>query len=488
MRNLLIAAVLFSLAAAAFAQKNETKDDGAALTIYNQNFAVVRQNVPLSLTGGLNHINFTGATARLEPDSVVLRDPSGKRVLQILEQNYRNDPVSQALLLSYYEGQTIDFLVKNYQRPDEIVKGKIVRSGYVPGGQATEPIIEVDGKLRFQLPGEPMFPALSDGTILKPTLNWLMQTDKPGDSVAEVSYITGGFRWNADYNIVAPENGDLIDMVGWITMSNQSGKEFDNAHIKLMAGDVNKIQPEQYGIRGNVYAASKAMDMAAPQVSEKAFDEYHLYTLERATTLHDQETKQIEFVRGAQVKSNRIYVYDGAQIDNRWQYNPEYARNDQGYGTQSNPKVWVMQEIKNSKENNLGIALPAGKLRFYRRDSDGSLQFTGENMIDHTPKDETIRVYTGNSFDIVGERTRTNYHIDTNRDFLDESFEIKVRNHKKEAVQVRVVEHLYRWVNWEIVNPTNEFKKKDSRTAEFTVTIPPDGEKVISYTAHYAWN
>ena len=429
MRRLLLAALLCSFAA--FAQENKdaqvAKDEGAALTIYNQNFAVVRQNVPLSLTSGLNHINFTGATARLEPDSVVLRDPSGKRVLQILEQNYRNDPISQALLLSYYEGQTIDFLVKNYQRPDEIVKGKIVRSGYVPGGQSTEPIIEVDGKLRFQLPGEPMFPALSDGTILKPTLSWFMQTDKPGDSVAEVSYITGGFTWNADYNIVAPENGDLIDMVGWITMSNQSGKEFDNARIKLMAGDVNKIQPPQYGLQSRAYAAAKAADMASPQVSEKAFDEYHLYTLERATTLHDQETKQIEFVRGSQVKSNRIYVYDGAQLD------------------------------------------------------------TGENMIDHTPKDETIRVYTGNSFDIVGERTRTNYRIDTRADFLDESFEIKVRNHKKEAVQVRVVEHLYRWVNWQIMNPSSEFKKKDSRTAEFTVTIPPDGEKVITYTAHYTW-
>ncbi len=428
MRKLLIAVVLFSLAAAA----QDAKDEGAALTIYNKDFAVVRLNVPLSLTSGINRINFTGATARLEPDSVVLRDPSGKRVLQILEQNYRNDPVSQALLLSYYEGQTIDFLVKNYQKPDEIVKGKIVRSGYIPGGNATEPIIEVNGKLQFQLPGQPMFPALSDGTILKPTLNWLMQTDKPGDSIAEVSYITGGLSWHADYNIVAPETGDLIDMVGWITMSNQSGKQFDNAHVKLMAGDVNKIVTggfqAQYG-RG----MAKAADMAAPQVSEKAFDEYHLYTLERSTTLHDQETKQIEFVRGAQVKSNRIYVYDGAQIDNRWEYNPEYARNDQGYGTQSNPKVWVMQEIKNSKENNLGIALPAGRLRFYRRDTDGSLQFTGENMIDHTPKDETIRVYTGNSFDIVGERTRTNYHIDTNRDFLDESFEIKVRNHKKES-------------------------------------------------------
>src|SRR3954468_21317452 len=276
MRRLLLAALLCSFAA--FAQETKdaqvAKDEGAALTIYNQNFAVVRQNVPLSLTSGINRINFTGATARLEPDSVVLRDPSGKRILQILEQNYRNDPVSQALLLSYYEGQTIDFLVKNYQKPDEIVKGKIVRSGYVPGGNATEPIIEVSGKLQFQLPGQPLFPALSDGTILKPTLNWLMQTDKPGDSIAEVSYITGGLSWHADYNIVAPETGDLIDLVGWITMSNQSGKEFDNAHIKLMAGDVNKIVQgfqAQYGKSTGGIVARAEM---APQVSEKAFDEY----------------------------------------------------------------------------------------------------------------------------------------------------------------------------------------------------------------------
>src|SRR5262249_45265547 len=204
-------------------------------------------------------------------------------------------------------------------------------------------------------------------------------------------------------------------------------------------------------------------------------------------TLRDREMKQVEFVRSTGVKSDRIYVYDGATIDNRWFANPEYARNDQGYGTVSNPKVWVMQEFKNTKENGLGIPLPAGKLRFYRRDTDGQLQFTGENLIDHTPKDELVRVYTGNAFDVVGERTRTNYHIDTNKDFLDESFEIKVRNHKKTPVTVRVVEHLYRWVNWQIVMPTNKYNKKDSRTIEFNVTIPPDGEKVITYTAHYTW-
>jgi hypothetical protein len=508
MRRLLLAALLLSLAA--FAQENKdaqlTRDDGAALTIYNQNFAVVRQLFPLELKAGENRITFTGATAHIEPDSVILRDPFGKRQFQIFEQNYRNDPVSQERLLSLFEGKTIDFLVKNQDKPDEIVKGKIIRSGYVPhyeamnrygqqyyqaqmsyAGQTAQPIIEVNGKLQFFLPGQPLFPALGDDTILKPQLDWLLRSEGASSGQAEVSYISGGMSWDAAYNIVAPEKGDVIDLIGWVTLDNQSGTDFRNAHIKLMAGDVNKLQPNQPYANGGVMAARAMEDSMQKAVTEKSFDEFHLYTLERPTTLHDRETKQVEFVRGTDVKSQRIYVYDGAQIDNRWEYNPEYARNDQGYGTQSNPKIWVMQEFKNSKENNLGMPLPAGRLRFYRRDTDGTLQFTGENKIDHTPKDETVRVYTGNSFDLVGERTRTNYRIDTTKDFLDESFEIKVRNHKKEAVTVRVVEHLYRWVNWSIVNPTSTFKKKDSRTAEFTVTIPPDGEKVITYTAHYTW-
>lgn len=217
-----------------------------ALTIYNQNFAVVRDTVALDLKSGVSEIRFAGATAQLEPDSVILRDPAGKRALQILEQNYRNDPVSQELLLSLNEGKTIPFVrerMKDNTLTRETVMGKIVRSGYVPGGRMEQPIIEVDGQLQFSLPGQPLFPTLGDNTILKPTLNWLLRGDKPGKFDAEVSYVTAGFTWNADYNLVAPEKGDTVDLIGWITMNNQSGKTFENAKIKLMAGDVNKIQP-----------------------------------------------------------------------------------------------------------------------------------------------------------------------------------------------------------------------------------------------------
>jgi hypothetical protein len=297
--------------------------------------------------------------------------------------------------------------------------------------------------------------------------------------------------WQSDYNLVIADRVDpktatnAVDLVGWITMQNHSGKTFENARIKLLAGDVNKVQPVP---ANRVYAMeAKAMDAAAPMaapVSERSFDEFHLYTLQRATTLRDEQTKQVEFVRAEGIRAQRLYIYDGAQMG--VYYYGGFIQ-DPSYGTQSNPKVWVMQEFKNSETNHLGIPLPKGRLRFYRRDTDGHLEFVGENTIDHTPKDETIRVYTGNAFDVVGERKQTNFHVESRMHWMDETYEVRVRNHKKEPVQVRVVEHLYRCNNWKLVDNSAEYRKKDAHTVEFPVTIAPDGEQVVTYTVHYTW-
>ena len=457
-----------------------------SLTIYNQNFAVVRDTVPLDLQSGVNNVRYTDATAQVEPDSVILRDPGGGHSLQILEQNYRNDPVSQELLLSLNEGKTIDFeniRTKDNTQTREIIPGKIVRSGYVPGGEAQQPIIEVDGKLQFSLPGMPLFPDLGDDTVLKPTLNWLLQSDASGKFDAEVGYVTGGLDWSASYNLVSPEKGDNVDLVGWITMNNNSGKTFENAKIKLMAGDVNKIQPQIRTRAVYALAASMPMGGIAPAVTEKAFDEFHLYSIARPTTLHDRETKQVEFVHAEKVYAPTIYVYDGAA---GYQF---YGLNyDQNYGTEGNKKIWVKREFVNAETNHLGIALPAGKLRFYRRDDDGQLQFVGEDTIDHTPRNETIRVTTGNAFDLVGERKQTNFRVDTGDKWMDESFEIKLRNRKQDAPgEIRVVEHLYRWSSWEITAKSDDFKKTDAQTIEFRVTVKPDEEKTVTYTVHYSW-
>jgi len=465
-----------------------------AVTIYNANFAVVRQNLKLDLQPGVNQTTYSGITAQLEPDSVVLRDPAGQRQLQILEQNYRNDPLSQALLLSLFEGKTLEFRRMRDGKP-ETVQGKVIRSGYVPRNAAnpygyntelSQPIVEAEGRIVFGLPGEPLFPSLGENTILKPTLNWTLQTNAAGAFKAEISYITGGMDWDAAYNVIAPEKGDVLDLAGWITMRNNSGKVFDNARIKLMAGDVSKLANKDGRRDYEMDRVAAAKSAAEPVVREKAFDEFHLYTLERPVTLLDRETKQVQFVAAHNVKARRLYIYDGAQIPN-YGWSDENIRNSPDYGTQMNKKVWVMQEFKNTKANGLGIALPKGRLRFYRRDNDGQLEFTGENLIEHTPSDETVRVYTGNSFDLVGERKRVDYHVESNRRMLDESFEIRLRNHKKEPVEMRVVEHLYRWSNWELSLKSDPFRKIDSRTIEFVVTVPPDGEKVVTYTAHYSW-
>jgi len=472
---LLIAAVLSSATAQ------------PALTIYNQNFAVVRDTVPLDLQAGVNSVRYADATAQVEPDSVILGDPTGIHSLQILEQDYRNDPVSQELLLSLFEGKTIDFekvRLKDNTQTIDLVPGKIVRSGYVPGGEAQQPIIEVEGKLQFSLPGEPRFPDLGDDTVLKPTLNWLLQSDAPGKFDAEIGYITEGFDWSASYNLVSPEKGDMVDVVGWITMNNNSGKTFENAIIKLMAGDVNRIQPEVRTAFFNRTLGMAVPAEAAPAVTEKAFDEFHLYDIARPTTLHDRETKQVEFVHAEKMFAPTIYVYDGAS-DYRFYGG---LNTEQGYGESDNKKVLVQREFVNAETNHLGIALPAGKLRFYRRDDDGQLQFVGENTIDHTPRNETVRVTTGNSFDLVGERKQTNFHVDTGEKWIDESFEIKLRNRKKDApVEIRVVEHLYRWSNWEITAKSDDFVKKDSQTIEFRIPVKPDEERTVTYTVHYSW-
>ena len=473
------------LALASFAALDATAQP--ALTIYNQNFAVVRDSVPLDLKSGVNEVRFSGATAQLEPDSVILRDPLGKRALQILEQNYRNDPVSEAMLLSLNEGKTIDFQTlrtKDNTTVRELIPGRIIRSGYIPGGGAEQPIIEVGGTLQFTLPGQPIFPSLGDDTILKPTLNWQLRADKPGKLDAEVSYVTSGFTWSADYNLVAPEKGDTVDIIGWITMNNSSGKTFENAKIKLMAGDVNKIQTKNYPSAPRASMRMMAVaDAMEATVSEKSFDEFHLYTLARQTTLRDRETKQVEFARAESVKAPAIYIYDGAEGFGFY----GGRNNDPGYGATSNKKVWVYREFVNSDTNKLGIALPKGKLRFYRRGDDGQLEFTGENEIDHTPRNETIRVKTGNSFDLVGERKATDFKTDRSDKWMTETFEIKLRNRKKEAVEIRVVEHLYRWNNWKITANSADFKKTDAQTIEFRVSVKPDEEKTITYTVHYSW-
>ena len=493
----LLAVALVS--ASALAQQSPTEP--TALTIYNQDFAVARTQIDLDLHPGHNEVTTTQVTSQLEPDSVVLRDTTGKSSFHILEQNYDAGVVDQQWLLQKYEGKTIDFqtgggaVVDGKFVPGPTIPGKIIRAGtQADGSPQSQPLIEVGGEMQFQLPGTPLFPATTDGLLLKPTLRWQIGSEKDQKLSAELAYVTGGFSWEATYNIVAPESAgagteDKADVIGWVTIHNQSGTEFPQARIKLMAGDVAKIVPRSYNgpVAGRMY--SMAQSVVEPEVTQKAFDDFHLYDLNRTVSLRNGEIKQIQFIEANGVTVARSYTYDGAR-GNLQPYS-NFADNiiqQRNYGLDSgNTKVQIIQQIKNSQANHLGIPLPAGRIRLYRRDSDGQMEFVGESTINHTPTEDTVKITTGSAFDIKGTRRQTDFHINQNGHDLDETFEIKLTNQKPQPVTVNVVEHLYRGDNWEIQEKSTDFTKLDSHTLQFPIQVPAKGEATLTYSVRYSW-
>lgn len=498
-RSLLAVAVL----AAPLALAQQPSTTPVALTIYNQDFAVARASIDLDLHPGVNEVTTTRVTSRLEPDSVVLRDPSGAHPVHILEQNYDAAIVNQDWLLQKYEGKTIDFQIVTPQET-RIVQGTILRAPSQPspeystdgqqylGRQSVQPLIEVNGKMQFGLPGTPLFPASTDGLLLKPTLRWQIQAEKPERFTAELAYITGGLDWNATYNVVVPDSSNVTgeekaDLVGWVTIHNQSGTDFPEARIKLMAGDVAKIQPQMRGgIIGGFLMKAPAV-MAAPQVTQKPFDDFHLYDLHRTVALHNGETKQVQFLEASDVTVRRSYIYDGSPTELQPVYgNGIIEQSDYGLDN-ANTRVSILEEIKNSEANHLGTPLPAGRIRLYRRDSDGQMEFVGESMINHTSAEDTLKLTTGNAFDIKGTRRQTDFHINQAGHVLEEAFEIKLTNQKQQPVTVLVREHLYRGDNWEITSKSADFTRLDSHTIEFPVQVSAKGASRLSYSVRYTW-
>jgi len=480
------------------------------LTIYNENFGVVKERRQFALAEGENEVRVTDVAAWIEPDSVIVRDVDDPDAIRVLEQNYEADPLDQGRLLEDAKGQIVEFEAPGETPGDvRIVRARVLRSGYVPltgvgnfgaahrnrirnsyrGRNLKEPIVEVDGKIRFGLPGKPRFPSLAADAVLEPTLLWRLHSDETGERQLQFSYLTGGIRWEAAYNAVASGAGDRFDLIGWVTLENVSGKTFTDARVKLVAGDVARALPVAGQPRSQFRMAPSEKDMAPRDaVVSRGLDDYHLYEPVRPITVRHGETKQIELLRAADVSGRRLYVYDGIQIEPRHRLWTSADLRRQGeYGRLSNPKVWTMLEFENSVESGLGMPLPAGTVRFYRRDADGRNEFVGEDAIDHTPADETLRLYTGNAFDLVGERKQTAFDHNRNERRTDEDFEIRIRNHKDVEVEVRVVERLYRWANWEIQSNSHDFAKTDSRTVEFRPRVPPGEEVVITYRAHYFW-
>lgn len=474
----IVTLALASLAAPpAAAQKTmlTTAAQKTMLTVYNQNLALVRQERTIPIKKGMFKYLFEDVTTQIDPTSVALETLTGPPIT-ILEQNYAYDLISDDKVLQKSLGRTITFFEK-VGNNEKSYTGKLLS---VAGGR---PVIKTNEGYYIGTPSHYILDELPPGLIMKPTLIWLLEGKRNGDQRVALSYMTGGLSWKANYVLVLTPDEKHVGFTGWVTLENHSGIGFKDATLKLLAGDVNRARAASPAPR---YEMLKMAQAASPQFKEKSLFEYHLYTLQRPATVDDNQTKQVELISSPSVPVTKTYVYDGANMSG---YRGSYygSRQSRDLGVPSNTKVGVYLGFDNDKKSGLGVPLPKGTLRVFKRDTDGSAQFVGEDSIDHTPRDEHVRVKLGNAFDIVGHRKQTAFNTIVSGHVYDESFKIELRNHKETPVTVRVVEVLYRWSNWEIRTTNAKYNKIDGRTIVFPVTIPANSSKKVTYTVRYTW-
>lgn len=470
-KKLCLSTLMLAAGVGLFAQEGRTM-----LTVYNQDLALVRQVRTLPVQQGIFPYRFEDVTTRIDATSVALETLSGPP-LSILEQSYAYDLVNDQKVLEKSLGQTVTF----FEKVGDVEKSF---SGKLLSVSGNRPVIQTSEGVYIGYPSRYMLDKLPDGLIVKPTLVWLLKGERRGSQDVALSYLTGGLSWNANYVLLLSPDERKVGFTGWVTVINQSGIGFKDAVLKLLAGDVHRAP--QAEPRRVLYATKEAMAAPAPQFAEKSLFEYHLYTLQRPTTVADNETKQIELVSAPAVPVSKTYVYDGANLGGYggWYYG---SRENRDLGVPSNTKVSVFLEFDNKEAAGLGVPLPKGTVRVFKRDTDGSAQFIGEDAIDHTPKDEHLRIKLGEAFDIVGERKQTAFKVVVSGHVYDESFEITLRNHKSEPVNVRVAEVLYRWSDWEIREESTKHEKIDSQMVVFPVAVPADGEAKVTYTVRYTW-
>ena len=449
-------------------------------------YAVVRQQRDLEFARGRNAVRFSDVAALIDPTTVVFESLTDAKGTTVLEQNFQFDLVSTDKLMQKYVDRPI---VVDQVRG----QGTESFSGTLLSTQGGVVLKRDDGSVQI-LPHNAgvRLPSLPGGLITRPTLVWDVNAQRAGAHRTRVSYQTQGMTWWADYNVTYAEgahaNACSMDVGAWVSIVNQSGAGYNDAKLKLVAGEVHRAA------RGTLYPQSVAAKrmaaneaVAAPGFSEKSFFEYHLYTLGRPTSLPDNSTKQLElFPTARRVPCEKVLVFYG-QAGAEYGFLPSPAT-DRSYGVQGNRKVDVYLQFRNSDANNMGMPLPAGRMRVSKLDpADQTLEFVGEDTIAHTPRNEKVQLQLGSAFDVVGERRQVDFRVDSSRKTMTEEIEVKVRNQKKERIEVQVKENLYRWVNWTINSKSHEFRKDDARTIVFPVIIPPEGEAVVRYTVQYTW-
>ncbi|AKB53734.1 MULTISPECIES: DUF4139 domain-containing protein [Methanosarcina] len=429
-------------------------DSGTEVTVYNNNLALVKEKRELDLDSGVNRVEYKDVAALIDPTSVMFEDTKNKNTV-VLEQNYEYDLMSSQELLGKFLDKEITVTEKEGGTYTGVLMSYDDNKGLVLRLSAGK-VVTLSEISKVEFPD-------SAGLLTKPTLIWQVYSTAAGKRDVLTSYLTNGMSWKANYIVKTSADDKKADIQGWVTVNNEAGTTYENAKLKLVAGEVNRVTaPQETPARKAVAEEGVAYDEAVESFVEESFFEYHLYTLQRPATLRNNQVKQLSLLSVNSVPVEKELVFDVSKSSN----------------------VQVALSLNNSKEKGLGMPLPAGVLRVYKTDSEGQLQFLGEDNIKHTPKDEEIKVVVGNSFDVTGKRTQINYDkISSN--VWKESYETEIKNHKSESQKVKIVENFYG--DWEITTTSDPYEKKDAYTAEWEITIPADGSKKVTYTVERSY-
>jgi hypothetical protein len=465
MTFLIVAAALAS-EPARLPDSTEADRTSLAVTVYNQNLALVRETRSLKIDkAGVATLRFMDVPSQINPRTVHVQ-PLSSGGPSVLEQNYEYDLISPEKLMEKYVGRDVEIVEQADDLTNRTVKATLLSTN---GG----PVYRIGDRIVIGQGGKVTLPDLPADLVARPTLVWTLDAAKAGASPAEVSYLTDGVNWSADYVAVVDADDAKAGLSGWVTIDNHSGASFRDATLKLVAGDVRRVQPDQL-MQLEAQGKFTRMSAAAPQFQEESFFEYHLYTLDRPTTVKNNQTKQLSLFSAPSVPVKKKLLLKG---------NQGFFMNPIGTGSQPQ-KVAVVLELVNAQSAGLGIPLPKGIVRVYKKDKSGAEQFVGEDSIDHTPKDETLRLQVGDAFDVVAERSQSDFKAVSPRQ-SESAWTIVIRNRKDENVVVTVREPM--GGDWTLVNSSLPGKKVDQQTLEFEVPVAKGAEVKLTYRVSVKW-
>ena len=458
---------IFAASIAHAASENTTtlKDQQeVAVTIYNENLALVKDTRKVRLVNGEDRLAWRDVSAQIRPETALLRNLTHPKGFFLVEQNFDFDLLTPQKLLEKYVGQSVTILRSHPttgadQREDAVVLA--TNNGVV---------LKYADRIETGVPGRISYNSVPDNLRDRPTLVVSLNAAQAATDTLELSYLTGGLGWHADYVAELSKNDDTLDLNAWVTLTNASGASYQNARLQLVAGDVNRVQDRM--AVGSLRLEEGFAKANKTKMSEENLFEYHLYSLDRPTTIAENQTKQVALMSAENIPVTKEFLLRGAD----YYYQSSYGDIGQKM------KVSVFVEFEN-KGAGLGIPLPKGTMRVYKKDSAGNAQFVGEDSIDHTPKHEKVRLKLGEAFDVTADKKQTSFEkiVGTSRyNYISESaFEITLKNAKDIPVTVKVMEPIPG--DWQMLSESQTHKKAASNTAVWLVDVPANGKAKLTY-------